>query len=197
MTTPSLISQEHRVRTQMAYLQTVEFTGKVSTDQTGRFPVTSSRVSKYLMVLYDHDSNAILAEPLTSCRERELIQAPCVLHTYLSDRSLNPQYQMLDTECPGGLKKFLRDSSIRFQLVPPHLHHTNAAERVIQTYKDHLIDGLIICDPNFFLHLWDQLIPHATLTLNLLRPSRLNPRLSAESQLNGSFDFNLTPLGPP
>ena len=53
----------------------MDFTGKVSTDQTGRFPVNSSRGSKYLMVLYDHDSNAILVEPLTSCNERELIRA--------------------------------------------------------------------------------------------------------------------------
>ena len=57
----------------MAYLQTDEFTGKVSTDQTGRFTITSSRGSKYLMVLYDHDSNAILAEPLTSRSKQELI----------------------------------------------------------------------------------------------------------------------------
>ena len=57
--------------------------------------------------------------------------------------------------------------------------------------------GLSSCDPNFPLHLWDRLIPHATLTLNLLCPSRPNPRLSAESQLNGAFDFNRTPLAPP
>ena len=81
--------------------------------------------------------------------------------------------------------------------MPPYLHRTNAAERAIQTYKDHLIAGLSSCDPNVPLHLWDRLIPHATLTLNLLRPSRLNPRLSAEAQLNGAFDFNRTPLAPP
>ena len=82
----------------MAYLQTIEFTGKVSTDQTGSFPVISSRGSKYLMALYDHDSNAILAEPLTSHNERELIRATRVLHAYLSDRGLTPQYQILDNE---------------------------------------------------------------------------------------------------
>ena len=80
----------------MAHLQTIEFTGKVSTDQTGRFPVTSSRGSKYLMVLYDHDSNAILVEPLTSRNKRELIRATHVLPTYLSNRGLTPQYQMVD-----------------------------------------------------------------------------------------------------
>ena len=104
---------------------------------------------------------------------------------------------MLDNECPGGLEQFLRNSSVKFQLVPPHLRCTNTAKRAIQTYKDHLIAGLSICDPNFALHLWDLLIPHATLTLNLLRPSRLNPRLSAEAQLNGAFNYNRTPLAPP
>ena len=181
----------------MSYLQIVEFTGKVSTDQTVRFPVTSSRSSKYLMILYNHDSNAILAEPLTSRRERKIIRATRVLHSYLSDCGLAPQYQMLYNECPGGLKTFLRDSSVKFQLVPTHLHCTNAAERAIQTYKDHLVVGLSSCDPNFPLHLWDRLIPHATLTLNLLCPSRLNPRLSAEDLLNGAFDYNRTPLAPP
>ena len=153
MTTLPLPSQEPSVRTQMAYLQTVEFTGKVSTDQTGRFPVTSSRSSKYLMVLYDHDSNIILAETLTSRSERELIRATRVLHSYLSNRGLTPQYQMIDNECPRGLKQFLRDSSVNFQLIPPHLHHTNALERAIQTHKYHLVARLSICDPNFPLHL--------------------------------------------
>ena len=101
---------------------------------------------------------------------------------------------MLDNECPGGLKTFLRDSSVKFQLVTPYLHHTNATERATQTYKYHLIAGLSSCEPNVPLHLWDRLIPHATLTLNLLRPSCLNPRLSSEAQLNGEFDFNRTPL---
>ena len=95
------------------------------------------------MVLYNHDSIVILAEPFTSRRERELIRATCVLHSYLSARSLTPQYQMLDNECPGGLKQFLQDSSVDFELIPPHLHRKNAAKCAIQTYKDHLVVGLI------------------------------------------------------
>ena len=149
------------------------------------------------MVIYDYDSNAILAEPLTSRKKRKLIRATRVLHAYLSNRSLTPQYQMLDNECPGGLKTFLREVSVKFQLVPPYLHRTNTSEQAIQTYKDHLIAGLRSCNPNFPLHIWDRLIPHTTLTLKLLRPFRLNPRLSSEAQLNGAFDFNRKPLAPP
>ena len=149
------------------------------------------------MVLYDHDSNAILAEPLTSLNKRKLIRATCVLHAYLSDHGLILQYQMLDNECPGGLNTLLCDSSLSFQLVPPYLHRTNAVERAIQTYKDQLIAGLSSCDPNSPLHLWYRITPPANLTLNLLLPSRLNRRLSEKSQLNGAFEFNRTPLAPP
>ena len=136
MTTPPLPLQEDKVRTQMEYMQTIEFTGKVSTDQTGRFPVTSSRGSKYLMVLYDHDSNTILYEPLTLLNERKLIRATRVLHAYLSDCDLTSQYQILDNDCPGGLKTFLREAIVKFQLVPPYLHCTNAAERTILVSLD-------------------------------------------------------------
>ena len=100
------------------------------------------------MILYNHDSNAILAEPLTSRNKHKLIRATRVLHAYLSDRGLTTQYQMLDNECPGGLKTFLREASVKFQLVPPYLHQTNAVERAIQTYKDQLIAGLSSCNPN-------------------------------------------------
>ena len=41
---------------------TIEETEKVYTDQTGRFPVRSSAGNQYILVLYDYDSNAILAE---------------------------------------------------------------------------------------------------------------------------------------
>ena len=77
MTLPHSL-QEHGVRTQITYLQTVD---KVSSDQTGHFPVTSSDGSKYLVVLYDHGNNPILAEPLTFRIERKIIRATCILHS--------------------------------------------------------------------------------------------------------------------
>ena len=84
-----------------------------------------------------------------------------------------------------------------FQLVPPHIHRRNAAERAIRTFKNHFIAGLASTDKLFPLHLWDRLVPQAEITLNLLRNSRLHPHLSAYSHLFGQFDFNQTPLAPP
>ena len=81
--------------------------------------------------------------------------------------------------------------------MPPHLHRTNAAERAIATFKDHFIAGLASIDPAFPMHLWCRLLPHATTTLNLLRPSRLSPKVSNKAILNGVFNYDRTPLAPP
>jgi hypothetical protein len=81
--------------------------------------------------------------------------------------------------------------------VPPGIHRRNAAERAIRTFKNHFIAALCSVDKNFPIHLWDQLLPQAEITLNLLRGSRINPKLSAWAQVHGTFDFNRTPLGPP
>jgi hypothetical protein len=52
-------------------------------------------------------------------------------------------------------------------------------------------------DPNFPLKLWGKLLPEATITLNILLKSRINPRMSAYAQLNGHYDFNRSPMAPP
>jgi hypothetical protein len=96
-----------------------------------------------------------------------------------------------------ALRNYLTNQGINYQLTPPHIHRRNNDEREIQTFKNHFIAGLCSVDPTFPLKLWDKLLPQATITLHLLRKSRINPRMSAYAQLNGHFDFNRTPLAPP
>ena len=52
---------------------TIEAIGKVYTDQTERFPVTSSRGTKYICVLYAYDTKAILTEPLKDHSGKEIV----------------------------------------------------------------------------------------------------------------------------
>jgi hypothetical protein len=52
---------DHGIKTQFVYAATID-AGQIYTDQTGRFPVVSSKGNKYIMILYDYDSNAILAQ---------------------------------------------------------------------------------------------------------------------------------------
>ena len=86
---------------------------------------------------------------------------------------------------------------IELQLAPPGMHRRNAADRAISTFKYHFIARICSTDPDFPVQNWYRLVEQAEITLNLLRPSRLNPKLSAYAQLNGTFDYNRTPMSPP
>ena len=115
----------------------------------------------------------------------------------LCSRGLTPRTHVLDNECSKVLKENMEEGNEMFQLVPLHLHQQNAAERAIQTFKNHFIAGMVSTHKDFPLHLWCRLFPQAIFTLNLLRPSRINPTLSAHAQLHGLFDFNATTFAPP
>jgi hypothetical protein len=119
------------------------------------------------------------------------------IYEELTVTGLKPTFQTMDNESSKALKLFLHSNDIQFQLVPPHVHQQNAAERAIQTFKNHFVAILCSTDKQFPIHLWDRLLPQAVLTLNLLRQSRINPTFSAHAQLNGPFDYNATPLAPP
>ena len=60
------------------------------------------------MVVYDHDSNAILAEPINSRAADELLRAMKVIHEYLKERVLHPELKILDNECPAVVKTFFK-----------------------------------------------------------------------------------------
>jgi hypothetical protein len=95
------------------------------------------------------------------------------------------------------LKNFFTVNDIAYQLVPPHCHRRNAAERAIRTFKEHSVAGLSSVDPSFPMHLWDRLLSQAEITLNLLRTSRLHPQLSAAAHYHGLVDCNKTDFAPP
>jgi hypothetical protein len=47
------------------------------------------------------------------------------------------------------------------------------------------------------MHLWDRLLPQAIITLNMLRTSRINPKISAATHLDGQYEYNKAPMAPP
>ena len=124
---PSMTTSE--VRTHWVAAQAIEVQGSTFSDQTGRFPITSSRGHKYIMVLYCYDANAIIAEPIKSRAESELVRAYSTMHHLLTSRGFYPQLHYLDNEAPSGLQQFITSHNTSFQLVPPHTHRRNAAEQ--------------------------------------------------------------------
>jgi len=166
-------------------------------DLTGKFPYTSGRGNKYLLIMYDFDSNGISVEPLTSRHSHTIIAAWKKLIQPLIQTNNKPKIFILDNEISTDMKSALKEHDFQYQLVPPDNHRRNAAERAIQTFKNHFISGLASLPNNFPITEWDRLLPQAQLTLNLLRQARTNPNHSAYSYINGEFNFNRTPLAPP
>jgi hypothetical protein len=161
---------DHGVKTQFVYAATID-AGQIYTDQTGIFPVVSSKGNKYIMILYYYDSNAILAQPIKDRTTPELLKAFQFMEQELVARGLKPKLMKLDSEASKLLKTYLHQQDITFQLVPPYSHRRNSAERAIRSLKDHLIDGLCSTAKSFPMHLWDRLLPQAVMTLNMLNYS--------------------------
>ena len=92
-------------------LKCMEVSGKMFTEQTGQFPNSSSRGYQYIMVAYNQDSNDILAKPLKTQAEHELLYTTTTTHTHthLKDHGLHPQMQILDNEFPTLIKEFFKE----------------------------------------------------------------------------------------
>ena len=189
---PTTDSKTHNV-----FAALIDHRAEIFTDATGPFPVVSSLGNKYVFLLYDYDSNYIMVQPVKDKKKATTVAAFKKQLNILKRCGLKPKLQKLDNEASQVLKDYITAEDIDYQLVPPHMHRRNLAERAIQTFKSHFIAMLCGCDPSFPLHLWCRMLPQAEITLNLLRTSRINPNLSAYAQIHGQFDYNRTPIAPP
>jgi hypothetical protein len=192
-----LFPEPDETETHHCYVTLEEFTSKAYSNQTGKFPVPSISGNTQVFVLYHYDGNRIFMEPMKGKSKESMLQAYSKVYKRIQKAGLRVDLQYLDNECSTLISEFLESQGATKQLVPPRNHRSNAAERAIQTAKCHLISGLCTTPTNFPLPIWDKLIPQAELTLNLMRGSRMNPKLSAWAQFDGPYDFNRTPIAPP
>ena len=86
---------------------------------------------------------------------------------------------ILDNKCSAKFKERIKSNNMQYQLVPPHDHRRNIAEKAIQVCKAHFISILCGADKLFPLHLWDRLLGQAEHTLNILQTSKMTSTVSA------------------
>ena len=171
--------------------------GKGYMDLTERFPYRSASGNEYIMIAYNYDANAILAHPVKNQEAKSLADAWEILNKKFEECGVKPHTYVLDNECSQMLKDAFQKHNCDFQKVPPDMQRANAAERAIQTFKNHFKAILACVDPTFPVSQWDLLLEQAVLTLNMLRSSWINPKLSAHDILFGMFNYNATPIAPP
>jgi len=102
----------------------------------------SNQGIKYMFILYDHDSNAILAAPIKSTKGEDMVKTFDACYQQLKNTGVTPILQYLDNEVSNELIATIKDKQLQFQLASPHDYHLNPAEREIQTFKNHFIANI-------------------------------------------------------
>ena len=172
-----------------------EFMKHIDSDQTGKFPYRSSSGNQYVMVVAESDGDAILYQPVRNKEAGSLIKAWQEIIDRLKRSGIKPKHQTLDNEISNEWKLAIEKEQMTYQLAPPG-GHAKRAEKAIQIAKDHFISILCGTSESFPMHLWDKLLPQAEMTLNMLRPARVAPNISAYAYMHGQHDFNAHPLAP-
>jgi hypothetical protein len=103
-------------------IKSEDLKGIISTDLPGRFPLTSARGHAYVFVLYDFDSNSILAAPIKIRRKNSLIQGyqHCLLE--LTRAGIKPILHRLDNEISNDMIAEIEIRSMDYQIAAPGDH---------------------------------------------------------------------------
>jgi hypothetical protein len=143
-------------------------TGTTYTNITSAFPVCSFKSMQYVFVAYIYDLNAMIVRAMPSCTDASMVQAFTEVISILKFSGYHLALNVMDNECSAAVKKYISSKAVYIQLVPPHNHQANAAERAIATFKEHFIAALASIDMLCPLQLWDEFLPQVELTLNML-----------------------------
>jgi hypothetical protein len=69
---------------------TIVNSGQIHSDLTGRFPTRSAKCNKYVLVVYDYDTNNVLKEPMKSRCDQEMVRAYNKLIQEIVDHGFKP-----------------------------------------------------------------------------------------------------------
>ena len=118
---PPTINNQQKVKPkkmQDMFIQIHNANNTAHSDQTGRFPVTSSSGNKYIMVLVEVDGNFIDAEPMKNKTARSMIKAYLALWNQLTaSGTVKPTTHLLDNKASEEFKVEIK-KKCSIQLVP-------------------------------------------------------------------------------
>ena len=76
----------------------INLAGKLYSDQTGGFSVTSNQGNLYVVIFYTVDGNHIKSYPIKSWHRNDLLKAYVEVYSYIRIRGYHPQLHKLDNE---------------------------------------------------------------------------------------------------
>ena len=98
--------------------------------------------------------------------------------------------QQIDNEVSTILLESIKEKGLKYQLASLHDHRLNPAERAVQTWKITSLVTYMVVLETFSAYKWCGIIHQCEMTLSMLRQWRINPKMSAYTQLFENFDYN-------
>ena len=164
-------------------------------DATARMPVPSRRGYQYFLLSYWN--NYLHLEAMSSRSKNEYARAFKATYEFFHLHGARPRVQRLDNETSQVVEKQLLTVVDKVDYVAPANHRANKAERGIRDAKNHLIATFCGADPSYPAAELDRFLEQAEITLNILRPYRPRPEISAYEGVYGKkYDFAAHPMAP-
>eukprot|EP00804_Cyclotella_cryptica_P007750 CCRYP_001365-RA/>CCRYP_001365-RA protein AED:0.30 eAED:0.30 QI:0/0/0/1/1/1/2/0/421 len=144
---------------------------KIFTNDTGHFHPRTRSGNQYIMIAFHADTNAVLVRPFSNKHDVHRIATYQDIHARLCNANRKPVVHILDNEASLAFRQAITANSCTFQLVPPHVHHRNAAERAIRTFKDHFLAVLADTTPPRVQALPPRVPPNSPIRDTTLNPT--------------------------
>jgi hypothetical protein len=181
-------------RTHHMFMTIRKVMGSISSNQSGCFPVASNGGNVYVALFYVYNPNYIKSIPIKNQSKEELLRAYTEVYAWLTVRGYCPLLHKLDDETSRDVKAFIAAEQVKIQYTPLDMYRTNPAKRALWMWKNHFTAGIAGIPLLFPIANWCRLTPQSNMTLNMMRPCRLNLLLSTHEEMGGLFLFNAMPL---
>ena len=171
--------------------------GKCYSDAAGKFPVRGVDGDWYLVVFYLQDDNYCHFEVMKDRTKESFVRAYTRAIRYFARFGRKVCKFIIDNECSDSLKNFLVTNDIGYQFVPPDIHRSNIAERLLGQVKPFVITMLASADKTFPMCLWSDITVQLEIVFNVMREAGRSPNISAWHDLRGErYDYMHLPLAP-
>ena len=184
------------VKTKKVFMTVKLAEGWIASDQTGRLPRVSTRGNQYICVFYIYDANFIMPIAIQSRHRSDLLGAYETVYKWCESRGFKPTLHRMDNETSKDVEEFIEEQNADVQYTAPG-RHCAPTEQAVLTLKSCFKSTIASLPPGFPFANWCRLLEQVKLSVNIVRPFRQNPKLSAWAGMEGEYHFGATPIAPP
>ena len=155
-------------RSHHVYMKITDLDGKLYSNQTGCFPITSNRGSCYVVILYSVDGNYIKAYPIKSRHFSQLLKVYDDVYAFFRVCRYIPQLHKMDNKTSKDVENFVAEQQAKVQCKPSDIHLTNINELCCCTRKNHFTTVRSVTPFSFCMENCCKMLEQCHITLNMM-----------------------------